>query len=118
MLYRLDPQANSAKLYTEPRSGSRLLYRTVKEMRKRYPDGDFAIVGEIGGFARPPNDGDELLTDDGGQIPVSPRGSRIRPFERVGGVCRGWQKHLSCRSEQPMENFQRSKTIFREAVRT
>ncbi len=113
MLYRLDPQANSAKLYTEPRSGSRLLYRTVKEMRKRYPDGDFAIVGEIGGFARPPNDGDELLTDDGGQIPVSPRGSRIRPFERVAGyVAVGKNTYLAALSS-PWKIFKEVKRYLR-----
>lgn len=85
MLYRLYPQTCSAKFYTEPRSRSRLPYRTAKEMRELYPDNNFAVIGEIGGFARPPNDRDRLLTEDGTILPILPRGSLKRPFEWVSG---------------------------------
>ncbi len=85
MLYRIDLKAGSAKLYREPYSGSKLPYRTVKEMRKLYPDEDFNIIGEIGGLSHAPDKGDALLADDGRKIPIHPRGSMIRPLEWVAG---------------------------------
>lgn len=85
MIYRIYPQTDSAKFYTEPRSRSRLPYRTVKEMRARYPDGSFIIIGEIGGIARPPNNGERLLTGDGKTLPILPRGSLKKPFEWITG---------------------------------
>ena len=85
MHYRIVPQTNALKLYREPHSGSKLPYRTIKEMRTLYPNGNFAVIGEIGGFARPPDDGDLLLIMDGKSIPILPRGSLIKPFEWVAG---------------------------------
>jgi len=85
MLYRIVPQTNALKLYREPHSGSKLPYRTIKEMRKLYPDGNFVIIGEIGGIARPPTDGDHLLIGGGKSIPILPRGSLRKPFEWVAG---------------------------------
>lgn len=85
MFYRLYPQTNDARLFTEPRSQSGLSYRTVKEMRALYPNGNFVIIGEIGSFARPPTDGDKLLTEDGQLFPILPRGSLKRPFEWIVG---------------------------------
>jgi hypothetical protein len=85
MLYRIDPPTDDLKLYREPHSGSKLPYRTVKEMRMLYPEGNFAIMGEIGGLARAPNDGDRLLLANGRFIPILPRGSLIKPFEWVAG---------------------------------
>lgn len=85
MLYRVYPQTGLTKLYTEPHSGSRLPYRTVKEMRELYPHDNFTVIGEIGGFARPPNDRDRLLTEDDKVLSILPRGSLQRPFEWVAG---------------------------------
>ena len=85
MLYQLYPQAHEARLFTEPRSQSRLPYRTEKEMRSLYPNGNFVVIGEIGSFARPPTDGDRLLTGDGQTLPILPRGSLKRPFEWISG---------------------------------
>lgn len=85
MLYRIDPHVGSAKYCRGLHNGSKLPYRTVKEMRELYPDGNFAVVGEVGGFARPPNDRDRLLTGDGNVLPILPRGSLKRPFEWVDG---------------------------------
>ena len=85
MLYCVYPQTGLTKLYTEPHSGSKLPYRTVKEMREIYPHHDFTVIGEIGGFARPPNNRDRLLTKDGKVLPILPRGSLKRPFEWVAG---------------------------------
>lgn len=85
MLFRMVPQTNTLKLYREPHSGSKLPCRTIKEMRELYPDGNFTIIGEIGGFARPPNDGDRLLIGGGKSIPIQPRGSLRKPFEWVAG---------------------------------
>ena len=85
MLYRIDPQTDALKLYREPYSGSKLPYQTVKEMRQLYPDRKFAIIGEIGGFARPPNNGDHLLIANDKFIPILPRGSLRKPFEWVTG---------------------------------
>lgn len=85
MHYRIVPQANALKLYRDPHSGSKLPYHTIKEMRQLYPNGNFAVIGEIGGFARRANDGDHLIIMDGKSIPILPRGSLIKPLERVAG---------------------------------
>ncbi len=85
MIYRPDPQKGSARFYREPRSRSKLPYRTVKEMRELYPDDNFAVIGEIGGFAQSPNSGDLLITETGKAIPVLPRGSLRKPFEWFAG---------------------------------
>jgi phospholipase/carboxylesterase len=85
MFYRTEPNAGNKKLYFESYSRSRLPYRTVREIRALYPDGDFVIVGEIGSAARPPTGGDALITDDGRRIPIMARGSYKKPFEWIGG---------------------------------
>jgi len=85
MLYWLCPQAEEIRLFMEPHSRSRVPYRTAKEMRILYSNGNFVIIVEIGSFARPPTDGDKLLTGDGQAIPVLPRGSLKRPFEWFAG---------------------------------
>ena len=85
MLYRIERNVDCAKLYREPRSRSKLPYRTAKEMRELYPDGGFNIIGEIGGFACAPDRGDFLIEDNGNKIPIHPRGSLIPPFEWVAG---------------------------------
>jgi len=85
MLYRIDQQTDALKFYREPHSGSKLPYRTVKEIGELYPDGNFVIIGEIGCFARPPNDGDCLLIASGKNIPIMPRGSLRKPFEWIVG---------------------------------
>lgn len=85
MLYRIEPQINSLKFYREPHSGSKLPYRTVKEMREFYPNGNFVIIGEIGSVKLPPKDGDCLIISSGNQIPILPRGSHIKPLEWVTG---------------------------------
>ena len=85
MLYRIDPEAEKTRTYTEPYSLCRLPYHTAKEMRERYPDGNFVIIGEIGAFARSATAGDRLVIDEGKTIPILPRGSFARPFEWIAG---------------------------------
>jgi len=85
MLYRIYQQMDSAKFYTEPHSRSSLPYRTEKEMRIRYPDGNFSVIGEIGNLAQFQTVGDALLSDNGMQIPILPRGTLKKPFEWVAG---------------------------------
>lgn len=85
MLYKIYPQAGEVRLFTEPRSRSRLPYCTAKEMRARYPDGNFVIIGEIGGITRPLTVGDRLLTGEGQALPILPRGNLKKPFEWVAG---------------------------------
>lgn len=85
MLYRLYPKTDEVRIFTEPRSRCRLPFRTVKEMRARYPSENFVIIGEIGSFARPPTAGDQLLTGDGQALPILPRGSLKWPFEWITG---------------------------------
>ena len=85
MLYGIYVQAGEVRLFKEPRSQSRLPYCTEREMRMRYPDGDFVIIGEIGGIAQPSADGDRLLTGDGSILPILPRGSLKKPFEWIFG---------------------------------
>lgn len=71
--------------YIEPDSGSKFPYLSVKKMWGVYPDGCFTIIGEIGGLAQPPDDGDMLIADGVRQIPIKPRGSHKKPFEWVAG---------------------------------
>ncbi|HEX3039047.1 MAG TPA: hypothetical protein VHP54_01965 [Caproiciproducens sp.] len=85
MLYRIYSQAGGTRIFTEPRSRSRLPYCTAKEMRTRYPDGNFIIIGEIGGFVRPSTEGDRLLTGEEKTLPILPRGSLKKPFEWITG---------------------------------
>lgn len=85
MLYRPDPNISTTKCYIEPRSRCRLPYYTAREMREMYTEGDFMIVGEIGGLSRPPDDGDVLMADGARRIPILPRGSIKKPFEWVVG---------------------------------
>lgn len=85
MLYRIVPESGQTRLFTEPCSRCILRYSSKKEMSERYGDKNFNIIGEIGGFARPPDKGDFLLADSGRKIPIHPRGSLIRPFEWVTG---------------------------------
>ena len=85
MLYRIYPQKNFMKLYAEPHSKSKLPYYSAKEMRDRYPSGNYVIIGEIGSFARPPTDGDILLMEGGKEISILPRGSLKKPFEWIAG---------------------------------
>ena len=85
MLYQTYLQTNQTRIFTEKYSRSKIPYLTAKKMRELYPDGDFVIVGEVGGFARLPTDGDRLLTEDGQAVPILPRGSLIKPFEWIVG---------------------------------
>lgn len=85
MLYQLYKQTGDARILIEVRSRSRLSYCTAKEMRLQYPDGDFVIIGEIGGISRPPANGDWLITEGGKALPILPRGSSKEPLEWVAG---------------------------------
>ena len=85
MLYRFYPQADSVKPCKRLHSGGKPPYRTVKEMRELYPDGDFTVIGEIGGISRFPDSSDRLIVETGSAIPILPRGSLKRPFEWVSG---------------------------------
>ena len=85
MPYRIDPQESSAKPCGKPCGRNKLSYRTVKEMHRLYPDGNFTVIGEIGGIAQFPDSGDRLIVETGHTIPILPRGSLKRPFEWVSG---------------------------------
>ena len=85
MRYRIYPQKDSVKFYAEPHSKSKLPYYPAKEMREKYPSGNYVIIGEIGSFARPPTDGDKLLMEGGKEIPILPRGSLKKPIEWIAG---------------------------------
>lgn len=79
MLYKLD------EALMKPHSRYRIPYYSAKEMRVLYPNENFTVIGEIGSFARPPTDGDKFVTEDGQLLPVLPRGSLKKPFDRVAG---------------------------------
>ena len=85
MTYHISLQTEKTRFFTEVYSCSEIPYFTVKGMRKRYPDGNFVIIGEIGCLEHAPADGDWLCTEDGKAIPIFPRGSMKRPFEWVLG---------------------------------
>lgn len=81
MLYQINAQSEKLRFYTETRSCSKIPYYTVKEMRNRYPDKSFVVIGEIGGIARASANCDKLCLNDGRALPILPRGSIKRPFE-------------------------------------
>lgn len=83
MIYRLYPQTGT-RFFTEKNGRCRIPYLPVKRMRERYPDGNFVIIGEIGGLARTPPGQDTLLIG-GKKVSVFPRGGVCRPFEWIAG---------------------------------
>ena len=85
MLYQIDMQSVNLRFFTEPRSFIKIPYYTVKEMRNRYPDRNFAVIGEIGGIARASGKCDKICVEEGKELPILPRGSLKRPFEWVIG---------------------------------
>lgn len=85
MKYQVFTMAGTVRVYTEVRSQCKIPYIPAGQMKKRYPDKDFVIIGEIGSLARAPTDGDWLCLKDGKTIPIHPRGSLKRPLEWVTG---------------------------------
>jgi len=85
MIYRIKPQMDSPKFYREPHSGNNIPYQTVKEIRKLYPDNNFTVIGEIGGFVRNLDNRNLLDIGDGKTIPILPRGNMKVPIEWVAG---------------------------------
>ncbi|ADY55225.1 hypothetical protein Sgly_0879 [Syntrophobotulus glycolicus DSM 8271] len=85
MLYQLYPQSGRTKVFTDKQSGIKFPCLTIAEIKARYPDGCFTVVGETGGFASGGDCPDTLASDGGKTVPVLPRGSHIRPWERVAG---------------------------------
>jgi hypothetical protein len=85
MHYRIYSQVERTSLFTDVHSCGRIPYITVREIKKRYRDKSFVIIGEICSLANAPADGDWLCIGDGKVIPILPRGSLKKPFERVVG---------------------------------
>ncbi len=85
MIYRIVPQTGRIGIFVEPRSGCVIRYVTRKAMSEQYRDKNFNVIGEIGGFARAPDQGDILITENGSNLPILPRGSRVNPLEWVVG---------------------------------
>jgi len=85
MIYRIKPQMDSPKFYREPHSGNNISYQTVKEIRKLYPDNNFTVIGEIGGFAQNSDSMDLLDIGDVKTIQILPRGNMKVPIEWVAG---------------------------------
>lgn len=93
MVYQIHIEARKTRLFTDMHSHIRIPYRTLKEMRRLYPDGDFVIIGEIGCMARTAAEGDRLCLEDGREIPILPRGSFKWPFERIIGYAEVQEKY-------------------------
>lgn len=85
MFYRIFIHAGETRFFTEVRSCSKIPYITVKEMKKRYSGKNFVIIGEIGSISGASENVDWLYVEEGKVIPILPRGSLKRPFERVIG---------------------------------
>jgi hypothetical protein len=51
MLYRLYPQINQTRIFTEKTSRCKIPYCPAKIMKEQYPVSDFVIIGEIGNIA-------------------------------------------------------------------
>lgn len=85
MIYRPFSQGDGKYFYTEPYSRCRFPYHTVKEMHKKYPDGNFVIIGEIGSNSFVTTEGDWLLLGDGKTLPIFPRGSLKKYCEWIIG---------------------------------
>ena len=85
MIYRIKAQMDSPKFYREPHSGNNIPYQTVKEIRKLYPDNNFTVIGEIGGFAQYSDSMDLLDIGDVKTIQILTRGSMKVSIEWVAG---------------------------------
>jgi len=93
MLYQVQRQSGTRRFYTEVRSCIKIPYTTVREMKLRYPDESFIIIGEIGGLSCASKDADMLCVGDGKVLPILPWGSLIRPFEWVIGYIEVQKDH-------------------------
>lgn len=93
MFHKINPEMKSSKFYRESHSGNNIPYQTVKEIRKLYPDNNFTIIGEIGGFAWNSDSRDLLDIGDSKTIPILQRGSMMVPLEWVTGMLR-WMEML------------------------
>lgn len=93
MLYRIHVQSDKTRFYTEVRSLCKIPYIPAKEMKKRYPDESFIIIGEIGGFACASAAVDKLYVEEGKLVPILPRGSFKKPFEWVTGYTEVQNNH-------------------------
>lgn len=85
MYYQIYTMAGKTRFFTEVRSFSKIPYITAGEMKKRYPDKNFVIIGEIGSLGSTTENGDWLYLENGEVIPILPRGSLKIPFEWVVG---------------------------------
>lgn len=84
MIYRLDPMIE-IRFSTKKYGRYGIPYLPVRKMKKMYPDGGFVVIGEIGNLARTPSGRDILLTGDGTEVSIFPRGCMRRPFEWIVG---------------------------------
>lgn len=85
MIYRIYPEVEKTRFFIDVHTGHRIPYYTAREMEKRYPDGSFVIIGEIGGHKDAPAGGDQIAFGEEKAIPIHPRGSVKPPFEWVIG---------------------------------
>lgn len=85
MPYQIAPQQGQTKRYMEPRRKCEIWYFSKKQLSARCSEQTFHVIGEIGGCARAPNQGDVLTTENGAQLPILPRGSLRWPLERIIG---------------------------------
>ena len=66
-------------------SNSSIEYYSKNEMHEIYPEGNFEVIGEIGNFSIKYAGQEVIISDTGTEIPIFPRGSLRKPFERVVG---------------------------------
>lgn len=84
MTYQLHPAAKMSTLYKEPATKRQLPCCSAKDMRSLHPEGNYHILGEIGGRGQAAN-GELLLLPDGRTLPIGARGGIKRPFDWIIG---------------------------------
>jgi len=85
MRYALDCRLDLERVFWIRKYRTRIPCLSAREIRRRHPDGDYVIVGEIGGWLDQVHASDLLVLEEKVEIPVLPQGSHCRPYEWVAG---------------------------------
>ncbi len=85
MRYALDCRLDLERVFWIRKYRTRIPCLSAREIRRRHPEGDYAIVGEIAGWLDQAHASDVLVLEEKLEIPVLPQGSHCRPYEWIAG---------------------------------
>ena len=88
LVYRFYGLGGNMRPMTERHSRSLIRYTPKKMMKEMYPNGGYEIIGEINNGLTKYTEQDSIMTEEGKQIPIFPRGSSVYPIEWPVGYAR------------------------------